>query len=155
MKNRQEYDEAVADLLSAQCVQSMRQYMQHGRISTYEHCRAVSYYSWQLCQRLPGKFDYRALVRGAMLHDLFLYDWHIPADSHKLHGFRHSGTALRNARASFSLSPVEENVILTHMWPLTLFAVPRCREALAVCLVDKCCSLAETFGYRYPLPIVN
>ena len=36
-----------------------------------------------------------------------------------LHGFRHPATALRNARKHFALNKVEENVIISHMWPLT------------------------------------
>ena len=79
-----------------------------------------------------------------MLHDFYLYDWHKPEEAQPLHGFRHPATALRNARKHFALNKVEENVIISHMWPLTLRKVPRCREAALVCLADKICSLHET-----------
>lgn len=32
-----------------------------------------------------------------------------------------------------------------HMWPLTISAVPMCREAWIVTMADKWCSLMETF----------
>ena len=49
-----------------------------------------------------------------MLHDLFYYDWHVPGDgSHRLHGYRHPGFALKNAKALFTLSEMEENKIIS------------------------------------------
>ena len=87
--------------------------------------------------------DQRALVRGALLHDYFLYDWHKADPSHRLHGFYHPGTALRNARQDFALTPREENIIHRHMFPLTPMP-PATREAWIVCLADKYCAAAET-----------
>ena len=40
------------------------------------------------------------------------------------------------------LSSKEENCILAHMWPLSV-RMPHSREAAAVCLADKLCSVAE------------
>ena len=79
----------------------------------------------------------------ALLHDYFLYDWHKADPSHRLHGFYHPGTALRNARQDFALTPREENIIHRHMFPLTPMP-PATREAWIVCLADKYCAAAET-----------
>lgn len=141
---KREFVQIVRDLLLVEQVQSMKQYIQHGNTSTLSHCLVVAYYSYRLALWLPIQFSYKSLVRGAMLHDFYLYDWHIPDQSHKLHGFVHPRIALRNARRYFELNPIEEDIILKHMWPLTLNTLPACREALLVCLVDKVCSLAET-----------
>ena len=51
-------------------------YVQHGDISVFEHCIAVAYMSVRIARRLNLKVDKRTLVRGALLHDYFLYDWH-------------------------------------------------------------------------------
>lgn len=66
---------------------------------------------------------------------------------HRLHGFHHPARALGNALQDFSLDPVEQNIILRHMFPLTPIP-PKYREAILVCLVDKGCSLYEVFARR-------
>ena len=51
--------------------------------------------------------------------------------------------ALENARREFTLSPVEQDIIEKHMWPLTLRRPPRYRESVVVCAADKLCAAAE------------
>ena len=89
--------------------------------------------------------DRRAMIRGALLHDFFLYDWHDKEhiSIFKLHGFYHPGIALKNAEREFELSSIERDVIKKHMWPLTIVP-PSCREAWIVTMADKYCSLMET-----------
>ena len=54
----------------------MKQYIQHGRVSTYDHVISVARLSLLINHRLHlGACD-RELVRGAFLHDFYLYDWH-------------------------------------------------------------------------------
>ena len=73
----------------------------------------------------------------------FLYDWHEKDKSHRLHGFYHPSTALRNAKEDFDLNPIEENMIARHMFPLTPIP-PRYKEAWILCLADKYCATVET-----------
>ena len=89
----------------------------------------------------------RQLVRGALLHDYFLYDWHTPDPAHRLHGFRHAGTALRNADRDFELNDTERDMIKKHMFPLNP-ALPRFKETAVLCLADKYCALRETVLQR-------
>ena len=84
-----------------------------------------------------------SLVRGALLHDFFLYDWHEKNAGHPFHGWTHPATALYNARRRFPLNYREQNIIRSHMWPFTLRKLPRCREAVLVNLADKICSSWE------------
>ena len=139
--------QTIRELLLVEQVQEMKQYVQHGNTSTLTHCLVVAYYSYRLALWLPIRFSYKSLIRGALLHDFYLYDWHIPDQSHKLHGFVHPRIALTNARRYFILNSIEEDIIRKHMWPLTLNTLPASREALLVCLVDKLCSLAETLYF--------
>lgn len=122
----------------------MDEFIQHGDTSTLWHSIAVAYYSFWLARRLGLSNRFKSLVCGALLHDYFLYDWHIPDPSHRLHGFHHPKTALRNAIRDWNANMVERSIIAHHMFPLTPIP-PRFREGILVCLVDKGCSLAETF----------
>ena len=117
--------------------------IQHGNTSVMLHCLAVAYFSLRLVEKLGIQYDEGCLVRGALLHDYFLYDWHEKDPEHRLHGFHHPSTALKRASEDFRLSELERDIILHHMFPLTLFP-PRSREAMIVCVVDKWCGIYET-----------
>lgn len=138
------------DILTAPGMEIERQIPQHGTTSCFLHSVAVAYVSLLLARRLHWKLDERSLVRGALLHDYFLYDWHVPDDSHRLHGFRHARRALDNARREFSLNPVETDIIVKHMFPLNL-TPPRCRESAVVCCADKICAVLEVAAALCPL----
>ena len=60
------------------------------------------------------------------------------------HGFDTdtSEKALSNARQDVGLTPMEEDIIIHHMFPLTR-KPPKSREAKIVCLVDKGCGLYD------------
>lgn len=136
-----EYRQAVRDLLGNAQVRSMRHFVQHGRVSCFQHCRRVSFFSYRVCRRMH--LDSRAAARGGLLHDMFLYDWHKECPYPQLHAFHHPQVALENARRSVSLTPREQDIIRKHMWPLTP-ALPRYGESFVVSLMDKYCALCET-----------
>ena len=126
-----------------------QKYMQHSDISVYKHCISVAYTSVELADRLAWNVNRRELIRGALLHDYFLYDWHEAEDWHRLHGFRHPFFALARAEEDFELTSCERNIIVRHMFPLVPVP-PTCREAWIVCLADKWCALRETVAGRLP-----
>ena len=132
------------DILSSPGMLRQRRYMQHGRVSVYRHSLAVALMCVKLSRALRLRVDERSLVRGALLHDYFLYDWHDPDPSHRWHGFRHPFTALRNAKRDFELTPVEENMIVSHMFPMVP-RLPRFRESVILCVADKMCAAGEVF----------
>lgn len=132
----------VRELSKVGRMQRSRNFIQHGNTSVYEHSIRVAYYSLWLAECLHLCRHRRELVRGALLHDYFLYDWHEKDRSHNLHGFRHPFTALRNANEDFTLSNREQNIILRHMFPL-IPVPPTCLEGWIVCMVDKGCSVYE------------
>ena len=120
-------------------------FVQHGNTSVMKHCISVAYVSLMIARKLHIKVDKKALVRGALLHDYFLYDWHEKRKGHHFHGFTHPGTALKNAEKEYELGDIERNIISRHMFPLTVVP-PMCREAWLVCLADKYCAVKETFS---------
>ena len=131
------------DILASQGFLSQRGHRQHGRVSVLQHEVAVALLCLRLARALRLRVNERALVRGALLHDYFLYDWHEKDASHRWHGFTHPARALKNASRDFDLGPTERDMIAHHMFPL-LPGPPRCREAALLCLADKLCALRET-----------
>ena len=64
----------------------------------------------------------------------------------KMHGYTHPEEARSNAVKYFDVNEKIQNVIKSHMWPLTLRSIPRCKEAVLICMADKICALKETFN---------
>jgi len=137
--------ELLSELEKDPRVLRMKEYTQHGGTSAYDHCVDVARKSLKVAEKFKGT-DRKAVVMGALLHDYFLYDWHSKGD--RLHGYHHPKIAAQKAREDFAVSDKEAQIISSHMWPLTLTAVPKSREAWIVCMADKWCSLKETVGGR-------
>lgn len=129
-------------------VQEMKQYIHHGKVTTYDHCMNVTCVSFLLNRRLKLRADEKALVTGAFLHDFYLYDWHKPEKYHRLHGYFHADVSMRNAITYFHIGAKEQEIIHCHMWPLNITRIPRCREAAVVCFADKVCSTLEIIAGR-------
>ena len=122
----------------------MRQYISHSDITVYSHCIQVAYTAYRLSVKLGISCDTRALIRGALLHDYYLYDWHDPNKGFRWHGFKHHKFALENADRDFDLSDKEKNIIYSHMFPLTFWCPPKNREAWLVTVADKIVATKET-----------
>ena len=137
--------EAAPDILHSGNFYSTKKHIQHGNMTVNDHVMDVARYSIAISDKLHIPCNRRDLIRGALLHDYFLYDWHKPdmQEPHKLHGFYHSGRALRNASREYRLTEREKEIIRKHMWPLTVVP-PTCREAWIVTAADKWCSMLET-----------
>lgn len=115
--------------------------------SVYRHSLIVADISYRLGIACGMRAE--SIARGALLHDLFFYDWRIePRPGGRSHGFSHPAIARENAERLFGpLSNLERDIIEHHMWPLTP-CPPQSREALLVSLVDK---LVATYEYGIAL----
>jgi uncharacterized protein len=142
------YNSILRDLAQSRQALGMKRFVQHGSVSTYDHAENVARLSYIIYKRLRLRADLRALLRGAFLHDFFLYDWHKKREGERLHGFAHPEIAAHNAQKFFGIGDKERHIILCHMWPLTITRLPRCREAWVVCIADKLCSIMETVAMR-------
>lgn len=124
----------------------MKSFIQHRRITTYDHCISVAREAFNLNRRLHMHTDEKRLVRAAFLHDYFLYDWHDHGD--KLHGYHHPKIAAENAVRDFHITEHERRSIASHMWPLNILTIPASREAWLITIADKICSSEETLLRR-------
>lgn len=138
-------NEYGSDILTSENFEKTKDYIQHGNMTVNSHSINVAKYSLALSRRLHIPCSQKELVRGALLHDYFLYDWHdkYHRDVRRLHGFYHPGIALWNASKEYNLTEREKDIISKHMWPLTVVP-PLCREAWIVTTADKYCALLET-----------
>lgn len=124
-------------------IEENKNYIQHGDVTVFDHCIAVVEYSCRMAEFLHLSVNRKAMIRGALLHDYFLYDWHNPDNGHRLHGFSHPYTSLKNAKRDYSITKREADIIVKHMFPLTIVP-PQTKEAWIVCLADKICAGEET-----------
>jgi uncharacterized protein len=132
------YSEYSNDILMSNGMQYEKTLLHHGEISCYEHSVAVACLSIKLAKYFRCDIDMRSLVRGALLHDYFLYDWHIA----------HEKCALKNAECDFSLSDIERDIIVKHMFPLNP-QLPQYMESIIVNVADKACAAREVLQYFF------
>ena len=59
----------------------------------------------------------------------------------------HPQIALNNSKEYFDLNEIEEDIILTHMYPLVK-GKPKYAESKIVCISDKLVSFYEFFRYQ-------
>ncbi len=128
----------LREILDHHSFLSLAQYQHHGKTSCLEHTLDVAEITFKAARKLH--LDYISATRGALLHDFYLYDWHV--NSPGLHGFKHPYIAKQNAERYFRLNRIERNIILRHMWPLTPIP-PVYPESILVCLADKAAAISD------------
>lgn len=131
------------EILESKNMQKEKNFMQHGSVSVFDHSVAVTVECLKIAHKLGIPVDQQTLIRGALLHDYFLYDWHENDKAHRLHGFRHAKTALINAEKEYELNDIEKNMIYCHMFPLNL-RIPKYRESIILTIADKIVATKET-----------
>jgi len=132
-----EFYQLIKDICEHDEFLKLKNYYHHNS-SIYDHVMDVAYLSYRTCKFL--NLDYSSATRGALLHDFFLYNWrnHGEPDLHeeKNHGIEHPKIALNNAQKHFDLNDIEKDIIIKHMWPLTVIP-PKYKESYVVSFVDK------------------
>ena len=83
---RQEIRAVAPDILRSKNFRSTRSHVQHGNMTVNDHSMNVAKYSLAISEKLHIPCEKKDLIRGALLHDYFLYDWHTPdhISPHKL-----------------------------------------------------------------------
>lgn len=139
----EEFQEIIKELINHKTVQKMKNYRQHYETTCFDHCYMAAYYCYLICKKYH--LDYHCATRAAMLHDLFLYDWRVRQPDRKgFHAFTHGKKACENACEIFDLNEKEKDIILKHMWPVTI-EFPKSIEGFVLTFVDKYCAMSESF----------
>lgn len=110
----------------------------HHGITRYEHSMRVAYYSYIVTKFL--RLDYKETTIAALLHDFFLNEVEGKKQITKLR--QHPTYALENAKKYFDLSEKQEDIIKTHMFPVT-FTPPKYLESWIVDIIDDIASIYE------------
>ncbi|MDO5141911.1 MAG: HD domain-containing protein [Eubacteriales bacterium] len=122
--------------------------------SVYDHSVAVAKAAYGIaCRMRLSAEETASVVRAALLHDFFGYDWHGAAFRRylrrfsglhrviRMHAFAHGPIAAQRADQVFHLTDREREAIARHMFPLA--AMPRSRIAWIVTLADKAVAARE------------
>ena len=145
----QPYYRYIGDLLKTEEIQKLAGYTHHIHTTRLQHSINVSYYTFLLCRFL--RLNEEAAARAGLLHDLFYYNRkeYVRSTGESFHNSRHPKIAFENASQHFEISPLEKDIILKHMWPLTI-TPPRYKESFIIVLVDKYCAMLELLCRKKP-----
>lgn len=134
----------IKKIIYTQDFMKLKQFRHHGNITTYSHVIKVAYMSYCYAVRHQLKINRLELIRSALFHDLYFYDWHDRHNGIHLHGLFHPKKAVKNAKRLYQISIREKRHIIHHMFPLTPLP-PTTKEGWIICIFDK---LATKSDYK-------
>ncbi len=144
-KEQEEFHMILKDLINSYQVQKMEDIIHHvDGVSCLDHSLFVAFLTYKMSKFF--NMDFVAATRGALLHDLHLQDWSTTDIKKPERLVIHPAIALENASKHYELGEIEKDIIITHMWPITIKAVPRKKESVIVNLADKICAVYEYTG---------
>ena len=135
--------ELIKNIIETDNYKSQKNFISHGNTNLYDHQINVAYECYKYLEK-KNKEDVD-MIYAALLHDYYLYDWHDikKYPRKRLHGFRHPKIAMNNAIRDYGISKRCQSMIRTHMFPLTLFHIPKSMDAYKLSIIDKKCSIKE------------
>jgi uncharacterized protein len=138
-----EFNQIVGDILRNDEFMLMKDEPHHG-ITRFEHSLNVAKTTFHWSKTLH--IDVENITRAALLHDFF-------SNQELGNHFEltyHPNLALENAKNNFELNEIQQNVIISHMFPLCK-TMPKYKESWLVTLADKHCSNYECCKYKFPI----
>ena len=148
MKNKKIYYNLYSEFYNENKYRELKS-MTHHATNRLDHIKRVSKLSFYVSKIL--KMDYVSCTRGALLHDFFTKS-DLRRNEYKKFLKNHPRIALSNSKKYFNLNDIEENVILSHMYPLAEVK-PKYPESKVVCISDKVISIYEFFRYQLKFSI--
>ena len=143
---KKEFYEINRDILNNAEFNELKK-MRHHDITRYDHCLRVSYYTYKVTKFLH--LNYIEATRAALLHDFFTTEVMNENGLNRL--LKHPAFALENAKNYFELSPLQEDIIISHMFPVGL-KVPKHVESWLVDILDDIASVYERI-YAFKLEL--
>lgn len=114
--------------------------IRHHGITRLNHCMRVAYYSYLITKFL--RLNYVEVTEAALLHDFFTDE--LESKNMIVSLIRHPYIALDNSKKYFNLSIMQEDIIKTHMFPVSLVP-PKYIESWIVDIIDDICAIYERF----------
>lgn len=145
LKDR-EFMKEIENYFTDEQVQSLKNVPHHDS-NRLNHSLKVAYHSYKICKK--HNLNYESVAKAGLLHDFYfnrIEECSKFGDKVKVFAKEHPEDALENASSKFYLTPMEKNIILSHMWPASTH-IPKYKEAFVVSLVDKYYSIKE-FGLK-------
>lgn len=132
-----EFYEINKDIFENKEFNKLKNYKHHG-ITRYEHSINVSYLTYKVTRKICK--NYKEITRAALLHDFFTDEVEEVNSLKKL--INHPKYALENAKKSFNISKLQEDIILSHMFPIGI-RIPKYKESWIVDLIDDYVAVCE------------
>ena len=127
------YNILIEDILENEEFLKLENIEHHGT-SRLKHSKRVSYYSYKICKSIH--IDYISAARAGLLHDFFFSENKNSKIDRIKSLFIHPKKALENSNTYFELNDLEQNIIISHMFPLYI-TLPQYLESWIVSIVDK------------------
>ncbi|MFV0274992.1 MAG: HD domain-containing protein [Bacilli bacterium] len=139
MNSSKEFENIVKDILNNKEFIKLKNIKHHG-ISRYEHSLSVAKKSYKMFKNL--NLDYVCATRAALLHDFFHVEHDKNFISRMKYFFIHPSLSKENSTSHYNLTKKQINIIESHMFP-TSIKLPKSKEAIVVCLIDKLVALND------------
>ena len=118
--------------------------LSHHGLNRYEHSLRVALISYYIASYL--KLDEKSVARAALLHDFFFEDnMKLSIKERVKTLFKHPKYAFNTASKYFSLTEKEEDIIVSHMFPIGV-RIPKYLESWLVDIVDDGVAIYEKFS---------
>lgn len=138
-----DFNTIANEIINTDKYQLLKENPHHG-LNRYVHSMNVAKGTYKVTKFLG--MDYISATRGALLHDYF-NDSDYRSTKGLKKGAMHPVIALNNARREYELNPKEENIIVSHMFPMG-DVKPNCKESWVVTTVDKLVAIRECGIYK-------
>lgn len=141
---KDEFNEICKDILFNKDFLKLKK-IGHHEGNRFNHSFDVAYNTYKITKK--HNLNYKEATRAALLHDFFLEDFADVCNWNLI--CNHGKIAKKNALKYYNLTPKQQNIIESHMFPLG-FVLPKSKEAWLISGIDKYCATKEFFtNFRY------
>ena len=142
-EEKQRLEEIYQHYLNHYLILQMKDIPMHFGSNCYVHSFKVAKECIHRALLSKKEYNLENLLVAAIFHDYYLYNWRADRDMRKKHGKRHPLIASENAKRDFDISLEIQEIIKSHMWPLTPHLFPKTREAKMLNYVDDVIATRE------------
>lgn len=141
---QKEFNNIIKDIVTNEEFMKLQNEVHHST-TRFNHSLRVAYEVYNKLK--DNNQNYVDATRAALLHDFFFDVDLSSSQNDRLNN--HPLVALENAKKYFDINELQENIILSHMYPLS-YCLPRFKESWIVSLMDKKVTILEfkRFGFK-------